>query len=219
MSSTSALDSVMDQAAAAAAAAPVDAPASLPSTQTQGNTSVGAPIARPSLDAMADNAGITVDAYLTFKDGGIKIDKGDYFKEFEGLLDVSEVAPIVSARATRGGNTTFIKSYDGVSTAQGENFQQKLMHLQATNDKVDGPYNTVEIPITLGAKVPGADKGARVGITPAITGVKFWNEFYKELREKGLTQATVKIKVRHKYMTNKNGNEWGVATFELLGEA
>jgi hypothetical protein len=214
----SALDTVMDQAASAAAAAPVDAPASLPATQVNSGAPA-APIARPSLDAMADNAGPQVDVYLTFKDAGIKIDKGDYFKELEGILDMTEVAPIVSARATRGGNTTFIKSYDGVSTAQGENFQQKLMHLQATNDKVDGPYNTVEIPIELTKKIPGADAGKRVGITPAITGVKFWTAFYKELRDRGLQASRVKVKVTHKYMTNKNGNEWGVAEFTLLGEA
>jgi len=212
MTQTSALDSVMSQAAAASEA--FQAPALVP----QQNTSLQqyqAP-ARPSLDAMADSAGMTVDAYLTAKDAGFKIDRGGYFKEFTATIDITEVLPIFSVRATLGGNTTFIKSYDGVMTSQGENFQQATIRLQQTHTKVDGPYQTAEIPVTLLVDVDGAKKGQRLGITPAMTGVKYWTSFYNDLRKKGLTGETVKVKVKHKYMTNKNGNEWGVAEFELI---
>lgn len=213
MTTNSALDAVMNQAADAAATAG-SALAQIPAY----NPPSTAVAQRPSLDAMADSAGITVDVYLTAKDAGFKIDKGEYFKSLKAVLDVTECAPIFSVRATTGGNTTFIKSYDGVTTSQGENFQQAIARLQATHTKVDGPYQTVEIPVTLLSDVPGAKKGQRLGITPAITGVKYWTQFYNELRQKGLQGAKVEVTVKHKYMTNKNGNEWGVAEFEFVGE-
>lgn len=213
----SVLDQAMDQADAAAAAAPTGQ--ALANPATGGAVAQAQPIARPSLDDMADNAGISVDAYVTFKYEGMKIGNGKLFEEFEATLDMTEVAPISQVRATRSGATTFVKSYDGVSTSTGENFAQKLASLQATHDKVDGPYNTVELPFELLQKVDGADKGQRVGITPPMTGTDEWNNFYRQLRDQGLTKSKLKVKVKHVGRTNRNGNEWGIASFELLGEA
>lgn len=211
MATNSALSSVMDQAAAADAAA---GSASVPATVNQQGTAVGA-AKRPSLDDIADNSGIQVDAYLGVKDAGLRIDTNPYFQSAKVQIDITECTPIFSVRANRGGNTTFIKSYDGVMTSQGENFQQATARLQQTHDKVDGPYQTVEIPVTLMEDVPGAKAGQRLGITPAITGVKFWTKFYKELREKGLQADTVDAIISCVPQKNKNGNEWGVVGFEL----
>jgi hypothetical protein len=206
----------MDQAAAASAAfepgtalAPAGGTAVAPAAEST----------RPSLDDMADNAGIQVDAYLSVKEAGLRIDKADYFKEAKVTIDLTECTPIFSVRANRGGQTTFIKSYDGRMTSQGQNFQQATAQLAATHDKVDGPYQTVEVPVTLLQDVPGAKKGQRLGITPAITGVKFWTKFYNELRAANLQRSKVEAKIVCVPQTNKNGNEWGVVGFELIGEA
>lgn len=214
MTQSSALASVMDQAAAASAA--FEPGTALAPQQT--GTAV-AEATRPSLDDMADNAGIQVDAYLGVKEAGLRIDKADYFKEAKVTIDLTECTPIFSVRANRGGQTTFIKSYDGRMTSQGQNFQQATAQLAATHDKVDGPYQTVEVPVTLLQDVPGAKKGQRLGITPAITGVKFWTKFYNELRTAGLSKSKVEAKIVCVPLTNKNGNEWGVVGFELIGEA
>jgi hypothetical protein len=217
MTQNSALDAVMDQAAAAADSfTPGTAPA--PATTGGAVQQYEAPSA-PSLDSMADNAGIQVDAYLSVKETGLRIDKNPVFQDAKVTIDLTECTPIFSVRANRGGQTTFIKSYDGRMTSQGENFQQATARLQATHEKVDGPYQTVEIPVTLLSDVPGAKKGARLGITPAITGVKFWTKFYNELRAAGLQRAKVEAKIVCTPQTNKNGNEWGVVSFELVGEA
>lgn len=217
MGNNSALASVMDQAAAAADAAQ----SNLPATQqyTGGAVQNYEAPSRPSLDDLADNAGIQVDAYLGVKEAGLRVDKEAYFQEAKVTIDLNECVPIFSVRANRGGSTTFIKSYDGRMTAQGENFQQATERLRSTHEKVDGPYQTVEIPVTLLEDVPGAKKGARLGITPAITGVKFWTKFYSELRSKGLQRSIVTAKIKCIPQTNKNGNEWGVVGFELIGEA
>ena len=213
-----ALDSVLGQAQQAAdsmaqqqALAPVEA-------QGGAVSAYQAP-AKPSLDDMADNAGIQVDAYLSVKEAGLRIDKNEYFQTTDVLIDLSECVPIFSVRANQGGSTTFVKSYDGVSTSQGQSLNAAIAQLRATHTKVDGPYQTVEIPVELTKDVPGAKKGQRLGITPAITGVKFWTKFYKELREKGLQASRVKARLTCVPMTNKNGNDWGVVGFEFLEAA
>jgi hypothetical protein len=212
---TSALDSVMDQAAAAA-----DATSNLPSTQVAGTalTQTTAPAAL-TLDDLADSSGMVVDAYLSVKDAGLRIDTNPYFQKAKGRINMKEVAVIMSVRANTGGNTTFIKSYDGLKTSQGENFQQATARLQANNTKVDGPYRTVEVPFLLGEDVPGAKKGQRLGITPAITGVKFWNAFYQDVREKGFALDEVEVEIECLPQRNKNNNEWGVVGFKLIGKA
>lgn len=216
----SALSSVMEQAAAAAASFDNGgAPAGSLVTQQPQNTAVAQTPMRPSLDDIADNSGLVVDAYLSVKEAGLRIDKNDYFKKVKATIDLSKVIPIFQVRANRGGNTTFIKSYDGVMTSQGQSFAQATANLQATHDKVDGPYTTVEIPIKLLEKVPGADAGKVLGHTPAITGVKFWNAFYLEAREAGLKAENVEVILECLPQTNKNGNEWGVVGFKLVGPA
>jgi len=215
--STSALDAVMDQATAAAAAAPT-AGALAPIDQGS-NALQSAPAASLSLDDLADSSGMAVDAYLSVKDAGLRIDTNPYFQKAKAVIDITEVAVIMSVRANRGGSTTFIKSYDGRQTSQGENFQQATARLQATHDKVDGPYRTVEVPAELLEDVPGAKKGQRLGITPAITGVKFWNTFYDEVRKAGLQGGRVEVELSCVPQRNKNGNEWGVVGFKLIGAA
>jgi hypothetical protein len=211
------LDRVMNQADTAAASFQNNAAANVPAVQQQ----AAPPAVRPSLDGMADSSGIAVEEYLTMKDTGFRLGdpKNKLFTEFKATIDMTKVAPISSVRATRGGNTTFIKSYDGVMTSTGQSFELATNNLRATHDKVDGPYQTVEIPLVLLEAVPGAKAGDVIGITPPLTGAKFFTEFYKTLRERSLHQANVEVIVRHKYMTNKSGNEWGVATFELVGPA
>lgn len=211
---SSALSRVMDQADEAAS--------NLPAVQNpQGQQLAPTNIAprRPSLDAMADSSGIQVDEFLTIKDTGFRLGdaKAKMFNEFTATIDMSEVVAITAIRATRNGNTTFIKSYDGISTSQGQSFQQAEANLRSTHEKVDGPYDTAEIPLTLDADVGGLKAGDRIGITPSITGAKFFTKFYNELRREGKQADVVKVKVVHTPQSNKNGNEWGVAAFELIG--
>jgi len=211
----SALDNVMNQAAAAADSFQATALQAAPSG---GALQAAAPV-KMTLDDMADNSGMQVDAYLQVKDAGLRIEGSAYFQTADVTINIPDVAVIQSVRANRGGATTFIKSYDGVSTSTGENFAQATANLRATHDKVDGPYLTAEIPVVLLQDVPGAKAGQSLGITPAITGVKFWTKFYKEVRDAGLQGGVVKAKISCVPQKNKAGNEWGVVGFELVGAA
>lgn len=211
-----ALDRVMGQAEEASAN--FQAPAV---TTNNSLTQTSTAPQRPTLDSIADSAGIQVDEYLTVKDTGFRLGdaKSKLFNTAKVRIDMSEVQPILSVRANKAGNTTFIKSYDGVMTSQGQSFEQATAQLRNSHDKVDGPYQTVEIPAELIEAAGGQDAGTRIGITPAITGVKFWTKFYNELRRQNLTGAVVEVEIVHTPQSNRHGNEWGVVTFNLVGEA
>lgn len=214
---SSALDRVMDNAETAASNLPAPTAPSA-NAPAQYNPS---PVQRPSLTAMADSAGIQVDEFLTVKDTGFRLGdaKNKLFDKAKVRINMRDVVPIVSIRANRSGNTTFVKSYDGIMTSQGQSLAVVEQQLRGSHDKVDGPYQTAEIPATLLEDVGGSKAGTTIGITPAITGVKFFTKFFNELRQKGLEEATVDVNLIHTPQSNKNGNEWGVVAFELIGES
>lgn len=219
MAESTALSRVLDQAAEAAANAP--APTQNALVPSNGNLPAAA---RPSIDSLVDSAGITVDAYLTLKYEGFRLgDNKTLFSEFVAFLDLDEVVPISQVRATSGGQTTFLKSYDGNMTPQGQNFQQAIESLRARSDKLDGPYTTSEIPLTVAEDFKVGSEtikaGTVIGTTPPQTGVKFFAKFIRELREQGLEGQRVKVRIVHTPQTNRNNNEWGVVTFELIEAA
>lgn len=216
--SNSALDRVMGQAEQAAANFVAPSLGAVATTQPGG---AGA-LAKPSMEAFAEAGGMTVDVYLRPAEAGFQI--GDetkkFIDEFVAELDMNEVVPIYSCRGEAGGNTKFIKSYDGVTTPQGQNFQQAVAHMEATT-KCSGVYQTAEIPVTLLEDVTFPDKvvitaETRVGITPSVTGFKEFQSFVRGLTKEGLNDAVLKIKVTHLLRTNRNNNKWGVAQFELI---
>lgn len=220
MTQNSALDRVMDQASEAAGSfAPPATTGAGPAPAVQQG---GGSLTKPSLATFVAQGGIQVDLFLRMDQAGFQL--GDemkkYFETMEVSIDLRKVVPIYSARGETGGNTKFLKSYDGISTPQGQNFQQAVAHLQATT-KCTGIYPTVEIPCTLLADVKSTDgvtikAGTTVGITPSLTGFGEFQRFFSELQDAGLDQAIVKVNVNHKMRTNTNNNKWGVAVFELV---
>ena len=225
MTQNSALDTVMQQADDAAANfTPPATTGTAASPPALGGAPQGSQLAKPSMAAFADQGGIKVDLFLRIAEAGFQL--GDemkkYFDELVASLDMRKVIPIYSARGEAGGNTKFIKSYDGVSTPQGQNFAQAVAHLEATT-KCTGIYSTAEIPVTLLENVVSPDKatvkaGTTVGITPSLTGFGEFQQFFKDMQERGLDQALLKVRVVHKLRTNRNNNKWGVAIFELIEE-
>lgn len=221
---TNALDNLMNQADQAAQnfQAPV----------VQQQAAVPAAYAKPSLDSMIDGGGMSVDAYFRLKSDGFKIgdEMGSLLDELVVTIDMSEIAPIKSARFEVGGNTTFIKSYDGVTTSTGENFAQVVAARSAQPGvKASGVYDSAEIPVTLTETVVDTKRGSsvsfpagtRVGYTPSVTGFNPFRTFLKKLRAQNpdLLTSVITVKLVHEKKVNANKNEWGVLNFEFLGEA
>jgi hypothetical protein len=218
----------MTQAAKAAAnfsPAVIDAAVDNLPTQYQ---QAAPPAARPSIQNMLDNAGITVDEYVYPDKAGCKISKDmkGYLDDFEAIIDMSEVIAISSFSSELGGNTTFVKSYDGVTAQGGGNYQLELARLsRRAGSKNRGPTDTVEIPMELSVDVKDPkstltfDAGTLVGLTPSPTGVKEFNKLLKTLAkiDPNLTvEGRVHVKCVNKERTNTNGNTWGVIAFELI---
>jgi len=217
-----ALDAIMSEAETAAAnfTPPVPIPVQVPVAANNNQA-----LAKPSMDNFLDGGGMDVDQYFRVKPDGIRI--GDDMKglvdEIIGEIDMTEVTPIYSSRHESGGNTKFVKSYDGATTPSGENFQQLVAQLTATNQKNSGIYQTVEIPVTLVNDVADPktklvfEAGTRVGLTPSVTGFKSYQSFAKKLRtqDPSLLSQTLVVKLTHRQRKNNAGNEWGVVDFEL----
>jgi hypothetical protein len=225
--SNAALDSVLQQAEQAAQNyTPPAVVTSGNQVPAAANQNTGGLPARRSLNDVADSAGLTVDEYLTNKAEGFRIGK-----EMKGLLeeiiveiDLSEVSPIFVSRHELNGNTKFVRSYDGVRTSTGSNFEAEVRHYDAQGYKGSGVYESVEIPAELleDVKDPKSSlvihEGTTIGITPSMTGAKEFAKFVKAVRKvnPALLDDTVKVKVSHKKRTNSNNNEWGVCVFELI---
>src|SRR3546814_13295685 len=110
--------------------------------------------------------------------------------EVVGIVEMGDGVVISQIRANTGGNTTFVKSYDGVTTSGGQNLMAELARLQKTNDTVDGPYDTVEITIDLDDydKDPKSsadyESGLDLGYTRSITDCKSLQSYAKVINTK-----------------------------------
>jgi hypothetical protein len=229
MTTNTALDNVL--ADAQAAAANYTPPALVPGStlpQTAANTNSTA-LAKPSMQGVLDGGGLTVDEYLQNKSEGFRISKDmkGLVEEMIVEIDLADVTVIYSSRHEQNGSTKFLKSYDGVTTAEGENFQAKVAHYDALGYKGSGIYQTVEIPAELKDDVKDPKSsliihaGTMIGITPSLTGFKPFQKFIKNLNKTNpeLVTSAVDVKVTHLKRTNANNNEWGVCEFELIGAA
>lgn len=222
----SALDNVMAQAEAAAAESPA-AQHLIPSPVTAPVAANSNALTKPSMDDFIDGGGMDVDEYLRVKAEGFRI--GD---SMQGLLedmtveiDLSEVTPIYSFRCEIGGQTKFIKSYDGVTTSDAKNFQMEVDRLTRQGEKPSGVYQTFEIPMELVDDVADPKKGSslvihgetRVGYTPSVTAAKAYKSFAKRLRNEdpSLLGRTLKVKLTHEKRT-KGSFEWGIINFERI---
>lgn len=226
--SASALDNVLGEAQAAAAnfvpPAVTTAPANLPTPVNDNST--GTALAKPTMDGFMEGNGMSVDEYLTSKAEGFRIGKDmkGLLDEITVSIDMLDVVPVYCSSHETGGQTKFLKSYDGVTTPSGENFRFAYAQACAQNSNNKDVYKTVEIPATLleDVKDPKSaltiPEGTEIGITPSMTGFSHFEKFHKKLRKKdpALLEATLKVKITHTKRTNSRNNEWGVVDFELI---
>lgn len=219
---STALDNIMTQAENAAAAAS-PAPVQLP---TPANDTRAVALVKPTMDDFIDGGGMDVDAYFRVKAEGFRIgdDMQGLVDELTVEIDLSEITPIYSFRCEVGGQTKFIKSYDGAQTSDNKPFQAEVDRLTRVGEKPSGIYQSAEIPVVLLDDVADTKKGSsvvieagtRVGYTPSVTAFKPFQSFMKRLRTSNpeLLGSTVKVKLTHEKRT-KGNFEWGVINFAL----
>lgn len=214
----------LDDILAAAKANAANLPAVSPQTNTNlvQTGSYGAPI---TMDTLANAGGMDVETYVTVNAFGIRLSKDwtGFIDEFEGTIDLRDVAAFMGIQKTVGKNVDYFKTYDGVTTTRGENWQQVVNDCKANSQKDAATYPGADIPITLtqgyadpkdAKKVFEADTA--VGLTTSITGFKPWKAFYKKLQQAGLSTSVIKVKISHSPRKNAAGQDYGVYEFELL---
>jgi hypothetical protein len=183
------------------------------------------------LDDFLTGGGIRPDKWLQVKDAGIRIDRDDkgYITEFTGDLDLGEVLLFWGARAEfAGNNVQYTKSYDGVTTTKGENFNQVLADFKANSMKNADPYRGADIQVELTedvvqgkATIPA---GTKVGYSTSITGFAPFQSFLASMVKQGKARSgpggtivgeVVRVKVTHEVRTNKANQDYGILQFAL----
>lgn len=191
----------------------------------------GGALSAPSQNSALTGGGLVVDEYLTMNNGGggfrIGKDMKGLLDEIEVEIDMDDVAYIWSVRSEVGGLTKFIKSYDGVTSSTGSNFQYEIQKLMSVpGNKTTEPYQTAEIPATLLHDVQDPKKdstvviheGTTIGITPSLTGFKNFQKFLKKLQktDPSLLNDVIRVKLTSEDKSNNKNNKWCVLDFELL---
>jgi hypothetical protein len=202
--------------------------ANLPALSNDAGTSVaqtGTAGTALSMDNLANSGGMDVETFVTVNFFGIRLSKDwvGFIDEFEGNIDLRDVAAFMGIQKTVGKNVEYFKTYDGSTSSRGESWRQVVEDCKATSQKEAAPYPGADIPITLTAGYADPKDAKKafeadtvVGLTTSITGFKPWKSFYKKLQQAGLNTSTIKVKISHSPRKNAAGQEYGVYEFELL---
>jgi hypothetical protein len=217
-------------------AAAREAAQNLPATTTQDSTAVATTAPQQTysvgLDEFTTGGGIRPDKWIQVKDAGIRIDREDkaYISEFEGELDLSTVALFMGSRAEfAGNNVVYAKSYDGVTTTKGENFNAVVAEFKANSLKDASPYRGADVLIELTDDVTQGKAvipaGTKIGYSTSITGFGPFQNFLQTMVKAGKARSgpngsiigdTIRVKVTHELRTNKAKQDYGVLQFSLV---
>lgn len=224
----------MEAAQAAAAAAPSP---QLPATiSPQTSLAAAGPAPTPvalSMESMQMGS-MSVDNWFKVKEDGLKIgDMQGLLESVEAVIDMTAGRGFILKYGAKNGNPAqYAYTVDLANAAGGGTWPAALARLQALDpSKPCAPYRCVDLPFRLiddVVKTTGAGKAAvttviakagdMIGYTTSTTNWKNWEMFYKDVEKAGLMGREVKVKLTAQPRTNKNGNNWGVLAFELLGE-
>jgi hypothetical protein len=209
------------EAQAKAAALIAAQAAQVPAVAPQAAANAVAPV-RPgkplTMDDMAAGT-LQVDAWIGVKEHGFLIgqDKDLYTEQVKVSIDLAAVAP---HKAVKFGNPpTYLKSYDGITCAQGGSWEAALARA-ARVDQNAREYSSADVPMVLRetlvkGKKTLIEEGKTVGYSLSTTNWPAWRAFWQAAVNKGLAGQVVNATLGYEKRTNKNGNIWGIITFTL----
>lgn len=162
---------------------------------------------------------MSCDAYVKVKEDGLKIGDSKFIESFEVIIDPQEIAV---TRAIKFGNpVTYKKTYDNVTSTDGEPWQQVLQQVYRADPKAK-PYPSADIPMTLAHDVTDGketfEEGMTVGHSLSTTNAGEFDKFRRKLVANGLQSTPVRVKIGYQPKSGK-GFSWGVVTFDLIGPA
>jgi hypothetical protein len=217
--------SKLDDILAAAKSGAENLPATTP--QTGGSTALTQTSTSGtdmSTEAFLNSGGMDVEGYVNVNEFGIRLNKEwkGFLDSFEATIDLADVVYFKGIQKTIGKNVEYAKTYNGITTSKGENWEAIKAEYMRDSQKPASPYDGAEIPVTLtqgyddgkGGKPVEAD--TTLGITTSITAFKPWQRFHKKLAKAGLIEGRVKVKITAVPRRNAGGQDYGVYDFEVL---
>lgn len=226
-----AIAAAKQKAATAATAAP-QAPAVIDAYAQQSNgMTVYAPTKQKTIDDLGAY-GFDVDTFLKVNEFGLSIKgKDGLFDSAKVLIDTSSKGLQIFECVKYGNPAVYHKTYDNTANPNARCVTGGLwldaLRKTAQVDPNARPYEGADITMTLlddikvtvkGQSVTLAEKGTTLGHSTSTTNKANLKAFIDQILQQGLKDTIVEVEVSYEKKTNAKGNEWGVLTFNLLGE-
>lgn len=170
--------------------------------------------------------GLQVDKWIKVKEHGLQIGDSPVLITTQipvtiNMEDNIGFFPKMSIK-TNGSPPTYAHSYDGITAVGGGTWAAAIAKMQAIDAKAQ-PYRSADLPFKLidDLKAPDGsvivEAGKTIGNSLSTTNWKNFEEFYRKVEKLGLLNKTVEVKLGSQRLSRNNIN-WGVMTFELVGE-
>lgn len=186
-------------------------------------TAVAVPSASqaPSMAALLQQ-GFAVDSFIKVTDGGLLLHKEANAKtavdKVRVTIDMSEGFGFKPLYTVSFGNPVqYVESFDGVTTTKGESWTQAVANARAVDPKAS-PYQTVKVGMKMLEDSQSLKEGTTLGLTFTRTGIANWIKLYQEVVRAGLDGREVEVILGYKVGKKAGYRDWGIPTFELVGE-
>ena len=182
---------------------------------------VSSPSQAPSMAALLQQ-GFAVDHFIKVTDGGLLLHKDANAKtaveKARVVIDMSEgfgFKPLYTI--SYGSPVQYAESFDGVMSTKGEPWVQAVATARAVDPKAS-PFQTVKVGMALLEDIQTLKTGTTLGLTFTKTGISSWIKLYQEVVRAGLEGHKVEVTLGYKVGKKAGFRDWGIPTFELIGE-
>lgn len=169
--------------------------------------------------------GMTVDVWVKVKEFGLIVGQTqELVPSFKAYIDMTDGVGFSPKQSIKAGNPAqYWSTYDGAMSDKGIPWNEAIQKAVALDPKAR-PYRSVDVPMVLLEDVKSpkgnelAKAGQRIGYSTSTTNWAAWESFYKAVAAAGLLNECVEVEVSFEPKSNKNGNNWGIMTWKLLGK-
>ena len=192
----------------------------IPATSAQA-VAVSQPTAAPSMAALLQQ-GFAVDSFIKVTDGGLLLHKDANAKtavdKVRVAIDMTEgfgFKPLYTV--SYGSPVQYAESYDGITSTKGDSWANAVATARAVDPKAT-PFQTVKVGMEMLEDAQGLTAGTTLGLTFTRTGITNWVKLYQEVVRAGLDGRKVEVILGFKVGKKQGYRDWGIPTFELVGE-
>ena len=192
----------------------------IPATATQAVV-VYQPTAAPSMAALMQQ-GFAVDHFIKVSENGLLLSKDATAKQAVDtarvIIDMTEgfgFKPLYTV--SYGDPVQYAESYDGVTSTKGGSWANAVATARAVDPRAK-PFQTVKVGMELAEVTQGLKAGVILGLTLTRSGIPSWVKLYQEVIRSGLNDKKVEVILGYTVGEKKGYRNWGIPTFELVGE-